>query len=91
MNQEGYPEKSKPMKKRSLRTYLSVLLVAFSFASYIYINTVSVEELTKPQCNKQLMATPDDDQDDNATELPEVQLVKELIEKGRRLLPATRL
>lgn len=78
------------MKKRSLRTYLFLVLIAFSFASYVYINTVSVEDLSKPQCNKQLLIAPDENHD-NDTELPEVQIVKHLIEKGRQLLPATRL
>ena len=78
------------MKKRSLRTYLFLVLIAFSFASYVYINTVSVEGFAKSQCSKQLLSTPDDEQD-NTTDLPEVQIVKHLLEKGRRLLPATRL
>ena len=76
------------MKKRSLRTYFLFLLVAFSFASYIYINTISVEDLSRPQCSKQLILSPEEESDGGA-ELPEVQIVKELIEKGRRLLPAT--
>lgn len=78
------------MKKRSLRTYLFLVLVVFSFASFVYINTVSVEETSKPQCNKHLMVTPEDEQE-NTTDLPEVKIVKQLIEKGRRLLPSTRL
>ena len=78
------------MKKRSLRTYLFMVLVVFSFASFVYTNTVSVEGIGKSQCTKHLMVTPEDEQE-NTTDLPEVQIVKQLIEKGRRLLPSTRL
>ena len=79
------------MKKRSLRTYLFLVLIAFSFASYVYINTVSVEGIGKPQCSKHLLVSPDDDEPESTTDLPEVQIVKHLLEKGRRLLPATRM
>ena len=78
------------MKKRSLRTYLFMVLVVFSFASFVYTNTVSVEGARKSQCTKHLMVTPEDEQE-STTDLPEVQIVKQLIEKGRRLLPSTRL
>ncbi len=75
------------MKNSKLRSILFVLLLFASIGSYLYINSVQVED-SKVKCEvKQQLV----DEEANETELPDVMLFKKLIEKGKELFPATQL
>ena len=75
------------MKKLNLKTLLFSTLVFLSICSYVYINSVNVTTTVK--C-KTVEILDDEDHETKGSILPEVQIVKKLLEKGREVLPATR-
>ena len=74
------------MKKSNFRTLLLVCVIFASIASYAFINTRQVPE--KFKCNASTELPQDETKEDVI--LPEVQLVKKILQKGREILPATR-
>ena len=79
------------MRKLSTRSVLLALLVIVSLSSYIYLNTVSVDAPTSnPSSNTEQPASLDDlDQEDGQLVLPDVRLLKKVMETGKRFIPAT--
>ena len=72
------------MKNPRLRNALLVLLITASAAAYIFINTVSQDG-----SHKKCTATEEVEQVEKGMLIPEVQIVKMILEKGRQLLPAS--
>ena len=81
------------MKKINLRPVFLVLLLAVSIGSYVFLNTVSVDngkvQSSEPKhfLNSEMEDSTDSSEDSNT--LPDVLLVKKLIEKGKGLFPAS--
>ncbi|MEL6866533.1 MAG: hypothetical protein AAFP19_19060 [Bacteroidota bacterium] len=75
------------MKRKSLRSALFVLLVLTSLCSYIFLNTV---EMVSPgvdgSLSKELQQLEPDEQD---MALPDVQIMKTILQKSKELLPAS--
>ena len=80
------------MKKLNSRSILFILLVAASIVSYIYLNTVSVEnlqstaEIEAVEADKELEGL---DAQQKEIFLPDVRILKKAIDTGRRLIPAS--
>ncbi len=74
------------MKKSSTRTVLFCLLIAASLGSYIYLNSLSVQSVPYEQA-----AIEEEDMESGDAEiiLPDIQLLKKVVETGRRLIPAS--
>ena len=74
------------MKKFNFRSILLVFAIFASVASYAFINTRQVPTKIKGNVATEL---PKDESREDVL-LPEVQLVKKILQKGREILPATR-
>ena len=78
------------MKKIGIRKLLFGLLIAASIASFIYINTVSIDVATTETSDTMEHVEEQEAQSDNSSMvLPDVELVKRLIEKTTRFVPST--
>ena len=79
------------MKKSNLQFILTVALVLTSLSSYIYINRLASDQLVAPKCNLKHNIEKIDTETENQQPdiLPEAELIKKLIETGKRILPAT--
>lgn len=78
------------MKKISIRKLLFGLLIAASIASFIYINTVSIDVATTETSNTTEHIEEQEAKSDNSSMvLPDVELVKRFIEKTTRFVPST--
>ena len=79
------------MKKSSIQFILIVALVLTSLSSYIYISSVAADQVASPKCNlnHQIEAVEAEAENEQADILPEAELIKKLIETGKRILPAT--
>ncbi len=75
------------MKKSNFRTILLIFAIFASVASYAFINTRQVQNL-KMNSNVSTEVPNDENREDII--LPEVQLIKEILQKSREILPATR-
>lgn len=74
------------MKKSNFRTFLLILAIIASIASYAFINTRQVPKNVKCNASAEL---PKEENIEDAI-LPEVQLVKKILQKSREVIPATR-
>ncbi len=74
------------MKKSNFRTFLLICIIFASIASYTFINTRQVQNLNMD--SNVSTEIPNDENREDAI-LPEVQLVKKILQKGREILPAT--
>ena len=74
------------MKNSKLRAFFFSLILLASISSYLYINSVRGGDCTAKCEQKQELI---DEQ--GSAELPDVKLLKKIIEKGRELMPATQL
>jgi hypothetical protein len=75
------------MKNNKLRTLLFCLIMAASIGSYLYINSIQLSNAhVKCEANQELT---DIDDNESSSELPDVKILKKLIEKGKKLIPAT--
>lgn len=82
------------MKKITARTVLLTLLVAASLASYIFLNTTSsgnsAEVIPLGQSSTELLEDIEDlDRPEREILLPDVHLLKKVVESGKRFLPAS--
>ncbi|MEO1515102.1 MAG: hypothetical protein AAFV95_08810 [Bacteroidota bacterium] len=82
------------MKKINLRPVFLVLILATSLCSYIYINTVSINDVSARNVEQKSYFLGNevenaDSADEEKNSLPDVMLVKKLIEKGKGLFPAS--
>ncbi len=75
------------MKKSNFRALLLIFAIIASLASYTFINTRQIS-IQPNNSNVTSEITEEEKLDDIV--LPEVQLVKKLLQKGREILPATR-
>ena len=81
------PNSSVLMKKNNLRNLALVALILFSLASFIYLNTtIDVPEVPSPE---QSVQVEEEDKENNDMMLPDVRAIKTILEKGRRMLPAS--
>jgi len=76
------------MKKQTTRTLLFVLLIAASIASYAFLN---VAYNSSGGASSEAASQPQIEQEDAKLVLPDVRLIKKLIENGKRFLPASQL
>lgn len=74
------------MKKSNFRALLLICAIIASLASYTFINTRQIS--IQPNSNVTSEISEEEKLDDIV--LPEVQLVKKLLQKSREILPATR-
>ncbi|MCB9265695.1 MAG: hypothetical protein H6558_11755 [Lewinellaceae bacterium] len=74
------------MKKSSTRTVLFCLLLAASIGSYIFLNSVSSTATSYEQAADQEEY---EEASDAKVILPDIHLVKKVIETGKRLIPAS--
>lgn len=81
------------MKKQTARTVLVALVVLASLVSYIYLNTVELNTTTQDATQYQLMESEEELEEDAVTStrmlLPEVALIKKVLETGRSLIPGS--
>jgi len=80
------------MKKFNLRPFLFVFAFTLSLFSYIFINTVDNSPSDWYPTTEQEAASESSDRlnaDGKDVNLPDVQLMKKLLEKGTLLLPAS--
>ncbi len=76
------------MKKTSLRNLLIALLVFTSLASYIYLNTVELHaDHATPAVN---IEVEQENREDNEMILPDVQMVKRILEHTKSMVPASK-
>ena len=79
------------MKKITTRTVLLALLAAASLASYIYLNTSTAVESNEliplGQSSSELLE--DIDKPEREIVLPDIHLLKKVVESGKRFLPAS--
>jgi hypothetical protein len=74
------------MKNKKLQNLTLLFLILLSLASYVYINTAPVQS---SESSQHIQA---DEEVEDATKevmLPDVKVIKIIIEKGRDLLPAS--
>ena len=80
------------MKKQTARTVLVALVVLASLVSYIYLNTVEVNT-TQDSTQYQLMDNEEELEEETMTNtkmlLPEVALIKKVLETGKSLIPGS--
>ncbi|MCP3927630.1 MAG: hypothetical protein GY705_00835 [Bacteroidetes bacterium] len=81
------------MKKMSTRFFIVLFIIIASICSYIYLNTVSVDKL-ESSVGKQPMLVEEKDNSDSEEQknqicLPDVRMVKKVVEAGKRFLPAS--
>ena len=74
------------MKKSNFRTFLLICAIFASAASYAFINTRQVDNI-KLKSNASTELPKDENGEDVI--LPEVQLIKKILQKSREILPAT--
>ena len=74
------------MKKSNFRTLLLIVAIFASVASYAFINTRQVPSKVNSNASTELL----NDESREDVLLPEVQLVKKILQKSREILPATR-
>jgi hypothetical protein len=76
------------MKNKKLQNLTLLFLTLFSLASYVYINTASVQNSGSSQLQSD---TEEEEMKDTNKEvmLPDVRMFKKLITKGKDLLPAS--
>ncbi len=74
------------MKKSNFRTFLLICTIFASVASYAFINTRQVDNI-KLKSNASTEISKDESREDIV--LPEVQLIKKILQKSREILPAT--
>jgi len=75
------------MKKTSLRNLLIALLVFTSLASYIYLNTVELHAAhASPDVNIEMEQ---EDSEGSEMILPDVQMVKRILEQTKSMIPAS--
>ena len=77
------------MKKSSTRTVLFCLLIAASIGSYIYLNSLSSPMVSFDQAAGVEEYEEDIESNDAEIILPDVHLIKKVIETGKRLIPAS--
>lgn len=80
------------MKKQSTRTVLVVLVVLASLVSYIYLNTVELTAAEETPTEYQLMEEEEETQaarTQTTLRLPDVALIKKVIETGKSLMPGS--
>lgn len=75
------------MKKFNARSIFFVLLIATSFFSYVYINSVSIGGDVSEN-TEEVQAEPKEDEAQEIL-LPDVRLLKKMVETGKRFLPAS--
>ena len=75
------------MKKSNFRTLLLICVIFASIVSYAFINTRQINPL---QMNSEASTELPNDENQEDAILPEVQLVKKILQKSREILPATR-
>lgn len=81
------------MKRQFARTVIVALVVLASMMSYVYLNTVDPTGGEDSSTQFQLMEN-EDESEDEAVEstkllLPDVNLIKKVIETGRSLVPGS--
>jgi hypothetical protein len=76
------------MKRSKTRMILLVVVVAASLASYIYLNNT---EATQAQGDNLEQTEIDENfkQGDSKMVLPDVEMIKKVLETGKRLIPAS--
>lgn len=74
------------MKKLNTRSTLFLLLIVASLVSYIYLNTITVETIEETHTNELELEEAEEQQN---IILPDVQLLKKVVDTGRRFLPAS--
>ncbi len=75
------------MKKNSLRNLLIALLIFTSLASYIYLNTVELHaDHASPEINSEIEQ---DNAEDSEMILPDVQMVKHILERTKSMVPSS--
>ncbi|MCB0559250.1 MAG: hypothetical protein H6573_18025 [Lewinellaceae bacterium] len=77
------------MKKSSTRTVLFSLLISASIGSYIYLNSLSSPMVSFDQAAGVEEYEEDIESNDAEIILPDVHLIKKVIETGKRLIPAS--
>ena len=79
------------MTKRSTRTVLFSLLICLSIASYAYVNLQAQPILatTQDEQMEEVKDVNEEVQETNSLNLPDVQMVRKVIDAGRRFLPAS--
>ena len=77
------------MKKSSTRTVLFCLLIAASFGSYVYLTSLSSQALSFEQAAE--LEEYDEGLESNDADiiLPDIHLLKKVVETGKRLIPAS--
>ncbi len=78
------------MKKTNIRHWFFALLACASLFSFIFINTVNVPQ-TGAVPELELEVDIDEPQDSNQSEvtLPDVQVIKKIIQQGKKILPVS--
>lgn len=86
-------QKETVMKKQFARTVIIALVVLASMVSYVYLNTVDLNVTDDSSSQFQLMeneeASEEESADNTKLLLPDVTLIKKVIETGRSLVPGT--
>ena len=82
------------MKKQTARTFLVALVVLASLFSYVYLNTVTLSTPENTENQYQLMEGEEEETKEGITSnmnlrLPEVAVIKKVIETGKRLVPGS--
>lgn len=81
------PKSYKIMKSSKLRSFLIGLLVLASIFSYTYVNTATIPSDQIRTSEKE--ENVDIPKQENNMILPEVQIVKKIMESSKKLLPAS--
>ena len=76
------------MKKISTRSIFTILLIAASLGAYLYLQHVSIH--ISPGQNYQETVVVEEENESSTSEiiLPDVQLLKKVVETGKRFIPA---
>lgn len=81
------------MKKQIVRNILVALVVLASMVSYIYLNTVELHPTNQDASQYQLMENEEELEEETLTNtkllLPEVALIKKVLETGKSLIPGS--
>lgn len=75
------------MKSRSTRTVLFLFLICLSLASYVYVNLDGRSQ--PPAAPEQAEEMDQALEDENAVNLPDIRMLRTVIETGKRILPAS--
>lgn len=76
------------MKKKNFHILSLSLLIIFSVASYIYINTAVINDINVLHHSTQQVEDMEQETEKEVM-LPDVKAIKTIIENGKRLLPAS--